>query len=81
MKLVENEMVSQAPLNLGLNLIFQKESSPKVSADKGVRASTETLQTGPLTMNRPTVAGLEEVDERRQNTMLEEDMISPQNES
>ena len=43
MKLVENEMVSQAPLNLGLNLIFQKESSPKVSADKGVRASTETL--------------------------------------
>ena len=70
MKLVENEMVSQAPMNLGLNLIFQKESSPMVSADKGVRASTETLKTGPLTVHRPTgERPKEDEDERRQNTI------------
>ena len=74
-------MVSQGPMNLGLNLIFQKETSPIVSADKEVRASTETLKTGPLTMQRPTGAALKEDDEQRHNTMHEEGLISPQNES
>ena len=82
MKLVENEMVSQAPMNLGLNLIFQKETSPMVSIDKDVRASTETLQTGPLTMHRPTGdKQKEDEDEPRHHTMHEEGLTSPQNES
>ena len=52
-----------------------------VSADKEVRASTETLKTGPLTMQRPTNVGLKEDDEQRHNTMHEEGLISPQNEN